>query len=426
MCRWRIPATICVVALAVPTHGAAQSAPSEAVIDCGSKLAPMTPAIAAAFGLDRLRAFVEKPNRVEGSFASGDFAQSAVPTDPSATAVELTFELGEVELYEATADLDGCADSIRSAAHARVRIGDDVLAFEADGILWQSANEPAAHFQATADLATATGHYDPHLDASRIHLGQIEIALYVSPGHVRGSITTEAVYFDNVAQRVRYRRGRSSDYADQSVLFRLGFPRDRCADYELPFADDEAIELLRGQTADALRASVARRIGEQTTADAVWKSGDATRVSVELGEPARGGTACLGAARSAGGAAPTARWALGTRFAGRLTTADGRIDLSLHELVLSIDDDGVPRAELRAWVRKEELGAAAQQALPRDPDVLEAVVTYDFEQDTDARFGGIVRLHRQIGDNTFVPLDCVAFPPGGTQDLDDCRYRRPR
>jgi len=39
--------------------------------------------------------------------------------------------------------------------------------------------------------------------------------------------------------------------------------------------------------------------------------------------------------------------------------------------------------------------------------------------------GGIVRLHRQVLDNTFVPLDCVAFPPGGTQDLGDCRYRRP-
>jgi len=426
MCRWRILATLCVAVLSGPTDGMAQSAPSAALIDCGGKPVPITPAVAAAFGLDRLRAFVEKANSVEGSFASGDFAQSAVPTDPSATTVELTLELGEVQFYEAAADRDSCADSIRSAAHARVRIGNDVLTFETDGVLWQSANDPSAHFYATADLATATGSYDPQLDTSRIHAGGIEISLYASPGQLRGNITVAAVYFNSETQRVRYLRGRSSDYADRSVLFKLSFPDDRCADYEVPFANDEPIELLRGQTAYALGAAVAGRIGERTAADAVWKDGRETRVTIEPGEPARGGTACLAAARFTGDrTAPTARWTLRTRLAGRLTTADGRIEMPLRELVLSVDDDVVRRAQLRAWVSQEELSAGARQALERDPDVLEAVVTYDFEQNADARLGGIIRLHRQLVDNTFVPLDCVAFPPGGTQDLGDCRYRRP-
>ncbi|HEY3518203.1 MAG TPA: hypothetical protein VGL98_14235 [Gammaproteobacteria bacterium] len=396
----------------------AASGSSASQVRC-AEAAPLTSAIADDFGLERLEAFLEQRNIVAGQFADDGTTEIAPPGERSAT-VELRFDVGEFSYYKKTVDAAGaCDDSIWSDAHVWVRIGNGLLSFDADGRLWKGKNEPSAHFYADADLLAATGSYRPRLDLARAHVAKIEVALYVSPGQLRGDINSAVAYFRDEAQLQRYRQGDWSAYAARTTLFSLGFPGDRCEDHELPFAHDEAIERLDNQSADEWRSRALGLIGETAIIDAVWKDGERTEVAVEPGEQVSG-TVCLGTSTSVGHhLAPASELALRIPLAGRLRSTDARLDTALDELVIGIDDGTVVRATLR--LLSAPLSDAQKAALGANADAFSARLSYDFEREP-ASLDGIVELLAQTTPDRYRRVGCVAFPRGGKADVDDCRY----
>jgi hypothetical protein len=391
---------------------------------CDGEVVPLTPAAEQVFDLVRLRAFLEGPNTVHGRFVDGE--NRAVPAEQSATEIELRFELGEFSYYAGTVPdgVDYCGQ-VRASAHVQVRVGDGLLLFEADGILWKTHDRASALFQAhpPTDLATATGSYEPALDTSKDHTGEIHTTIYVFPGQLRGDITPIAFYFNNEAQRQRRVAGDPWAYADRQALFHLSFPEDECEHDELPFAHDEVIELLHGQSADALRARVASLIPETTVIDAVWSDNSETRVTIALGDPVLG-TVCVGSSRLVGRwPPPSYDLALRMPLAGRLRSTDRRIDLPISRLVVGVDNDNaIPHATLGLRVPTADLSDAQRQALAADADLLSGRVTYDFDP-KPTRIDGMLDLHKQKSPQSYTPTGCVAFPPGGKSDTA-CRYPR--
>ena len=386
-----------------------------------SEQAPLTSQIAEQFRLELLRAYLERSNSVAGHPSADGTADTAPPTEQGAT-VELEFDVGEFSYYEKTPDAEiGCDDSVRAPAHVAVRIGDELLSFEADGVLWKGRHEPSAHFYADTDLAMVTGSYRPPVDLTRAHAGMISVALYASPGHLRGDITAAVAYFRDEAELQRYRQGDWRAFFTPRVLFpfRLGFPDDACEDRELPFTHDESIEPLARRSADEWRARAVDLIGATTVVAAVWKDGRETEVAVDLGAPGVG-TACLGKSFFP---APASELALRIPLAGRLRSADARLDVPLDHLVVRIDGGAVVRATLWSRLPSAPLSAAQQEALGSNVEAFLARVDYDAEREPPL-FNGIVELLAQTAPNSYSRVGCIAFPPGGKADTGTCRYRR--
>jgi len=394
----------------------AAGAISASQVHCADQ-APLTAAIAEEFALEALRAYLERPNVVIGNFGEGGAGQTAPPAEQSAP-VEIRFDVGEFSYYQKTVEADAaCDDSIHAPAHVAVRIGNGLLSFEADGVLWKGRYEPSAHFYADADLATATGSYRPSLDLARVHVGTISVALYAASGHLRGDVNAAVVYFRDKAQLQRLRQGAWGDYAERLLLFRLGLPGDACWNNELPFAYDEAIEQLDRQSAGQWRARAIDVIGATPIIDAVWKDGSETQVAVEIGEPVVA-MACLGKSIYP---APASESALRIPVAGRLRSTDGLVDMSLDELVVGIDRGAIVRATVRSRVPPARLREEQREALGPSADVISARLNYDFEHEL-ARLNGIVELLALTSPTSYRRVACVAFPRGGKADVDDCRY----
>lgn len=380
---------------------------------CDIEEVQLTPAVEEAFDLDQLRAFLTRPNAVDGQFRE---------SEQTATPVELSFQLGEFSYYVARAESEECADEIRASANVGVRVGTGFLDFEIDGVLWKRENRASAQFYASDSLAAATGSYEPDLDTSRLHDGMIEISMYVSPGHLRGDIDLAVYYFDDEQQLRQRLQGDFSSYSERQPLMQLKFPSDSCEDHELPFAYDQRIELLRAQSAGELREQVATRIAEGEQVDAVWKDDRETQVAIELGEPIEG-TVCLDHGMPFSQMNLNSDWVVRIPIAGRLRSSDFRLNLPLHELFVGVDTAAISGATLHAWVPAATLSEAQAQALGSPVDVLNAWINYDF-QPRPPQVDGIVYLHRELQSGSYTPVDCVAFPPGGDRDSGECRSGR--
>ena len=382
--------------------------------------APMTAEIAEEFQIETLRAYLERSNSVAGHFGADGTADTPPLAEQGAT-VELEFDVGEFSYYKKLVDAPtDCDDSIWADAHVSVRIGDRLLSFEADGALRKGRHEPSALFYADADLALVTGSYRPPLDVARAHAGKTEVALYASPGHLRGDINVAVAYFRDEAELQRYRQGDWRAFVARAVFpFRLDFPDDACEDHELPFTHDEAIERLNRLSADEWRARAVDLIGATTVVAAVWKDGGETEVAVDLGAPAVG-TACLGKSFYP---APVSELGLRIPLAGRLRSADARLDMPLDELVVGIDGGAVARVTLRRRLPSAPLSPAQREPLRTNADVLTAQLDYELGQERRPP-DGIVELLAQTAPNSYSRVGCIAFPPGGKADTGTCRYRR--
>jgi hypothetical protein len=387
---------------------------------CDVEQVPLTQAAEQAFDLEQLRAFLVDLNTVEGRFVEG--VQSPELTEQTATTIELSFELGEFSYYTVATESDGCSDEVRAAAHVRGRVGNDLLLFEADGVLQKRENRASAWFYASSDLAMATGSYEPDLDRSRIHAGSIEISVFVAPGELRGDINSAVYYFDDEAQVRRRQEGDWFAFTESQNLFQLGFPGDECEDHELPFAHNLGIQLLRGQSPDQLREHAASRIAESAQVDAVWQDGRATQLTIELGEPIEG-TVCLVHGRPFSQMNLNSDWVVRIPILGRLRSGDARLDVPLDKLFVGVDATAISGASLRGWVPAASLNAAQTQALGPAFDVLDIWINYDFDRNSP-RLSGIVYLLSEVRPGSYRWTDCVAFPPGGDRDTRECRYRR--
>lgn len=398
--------------------------PGEASVSvvCDVEEVPLTPAAERAFDLERLRDFLAEPATVEGHFGERD--ASAAETERSATAIELTFEIGEFTHYAGmTESSDDCGE-VRAPAHVEVRIGNGLLLFQADGLLLKTDRHVSAWFYASTDLTTV-GSYEPELDTTRAHAGKVEISLYAFPGQLRGDINLVAIYFRDETQRERYLQGRRWAYVDRQTLFQLGFPHDECEDHELPFAHDEAIEVLNGQSADELRARAANLVAETLVFDGVWRNDSETRVAVEIGEPVEG-TVCVASSETSGDLAmkQSSDWLVRVPVAGRLHSADARIDMPLENFILGLDDkNAISRATLRGIVSTADLKEDQRQRLGADVDQVDARVSYGLDSQP-AEVDGIVYLQQEAQSRQYSWTDCIAFPPGGAWDIGECRYSR--
>ncbi len=405
-------------------EGTASGRPAASRAACDVEEHPLSRAADRAFRLKPLRGFLDGPITVEGHL--GEAQHVAGRARQSATPIEAVFGLGKFTYYKMSTNTVDCVDQVKTSAHIKVRVGGSLLRLEADGVLWKLATDASAHFYARTDLAAATGSYEPELDSSKPHLAQIEISMYVSPEQLRGDLIVEALYFEDRDHLQRYRTGDWRASADLRVLTRWSFPDDECEDYELPFAHDAPIELLRGQSADELRSKVTALIGQTTTVDAVWKDDRKTQVTVELGTLLEG-TACLGSSSTAGGKQPLPRrgWQLRLPVAGRLRTGDARLDMPINELLLGVQGRTIPRATLGALVRTDALSDAERQALAADADAdaLQARVFFDFSR-KPVLFDGGVDVFHEVQSGVYMPIDCVSFPPGGESDTGSCHYRR--
>jgi hypothetical protein len=377
--------------------------------------APMTAGIAEELDLQRLTAFLEQAHVVVGRFGAEGAREAAPPSEATAT-IEFSFDVGEFTYYKKTADAEArCEDRVSAPARVAVRVGGDLLTFEANGHLWKSRGEPSAHFYAAADLAAATGRYRPVLDATRPHVGLVEVSLYAAPGHLRGKISPGVVYFRDEAQLQRYRQGEWRAFAEYASLFRLGFPDEVCADNELPFAFDERIEPLAGLSAAEWSARAVRQIGDAALMSGVWEEGNETEVAIELGEPVDG-AACLG--RSFHPAVPPSELALRLPLAGRLRSSDGRLDMPLDELIVRVDRGMLVRATVRSWTPATRLTEAQRRSLGSNVDVLSARISYDFE--CAAPMDGLVELMAHI--DAYTPVGRVIFPSIADRDVSGCVY----
>ena len=323
-------------------------------IDCGAERRPLTSAEKRAFELVPLQAFLEKPQRVEAH--ANESTRRAPAVGPSDIAIDLAFQVGPLSYYKATRDLEQCDDTVRADVHVRARVGDDLLRFEGNGVLWKGRHDVSAIFHADADFSTIAGTFAPEVDESRVHARAIELSMYVAPGQLRGSLVPSVIYFANEAQRQRRLGGQRSAYREQRWWAGWAFPAaDGCGDSALPFAHDEPIQQLHGKSADEVRAQVAVLLAEAGTVDAVWRDDQETRLAVELGEASQG-TACLQSARwTVDYTAPRSALALLIPVAARLRTADARIDMPLDQLLVSIDGNETIGATLRGWIPIERL-----------------------------------------------------------------------
>jgi hypothetical protein len=388
---------------------------SASTVHCADP-APMTAAIAEEFDLQRLTAFLEQAHVVVGRFGAGSLKETAPPGEPTAT-IAFSFDVGEFTYYKKTADAEAlCEDRVAAPARVAVRVGSDLLSFEADGRLWRSRSEPLAHFYAAADLATATGSYRPVLDETRPHVGIAEVALYVAPGHLRGDLGPFVLYFRNEAWLQRYRQGESWAFSDGASLFRLGFPEDVCTDNELPFAFDQRIELLAGVSAVEWRARAVRLMGGAAVASGVWEEGNETGVAIELGAPVEG-AACLGRSYHP---APVTELALRLPLAGRLSSSDGRLDLPLDELMVRVDRGVLVRATVRSSAPATRLTDAQRRSLGSNVDWFSAWVSYDFE--CAAPMQGRVELMVTTSANSRSTVERFEFPALAGVDVSGCIY----
>jgi hypothetical protein len=395
--------------------GAADGGGTASQIQCAAQ-APLTSKIADELQLETLRAYLERSNSVAGHFG----AETAPPDEQGAT-VELEFDVGDFSYYEKTPDAEiGCDDSVRAPAHVAVRIDDGLLSFEADGLLWKGRHEPSAHFYADTNLAMVTGSYRLPIDLARPHVGKISVSLYASPGHLRGGIDAAVAYLRDEAELQRYRQDDWSAFFARPVAFpfRLAFPDDACEDGELPFAHDEAIEPLARRSADEWRARAVDLIASTTRADAVWDDGRETEVAVELGEPV-GGTVCLGA--SFNPLARASELALTVPLAGRLRSADARLDMPLSALMVYIDAGVVVGATMGDRPPITAVSERQREALGASADLLLARLDYDFAREP-ASLNGMVELLARTEPNSYTRVGCVAFPRGGKSDKGSCRY----
>ena len=410
----------CVSAPAAAPNAGAQQGVAASTLDCHLEEVSLTPAVEQAFHLDQLRAFFEKPNTVQGFF--GNRQEKSARAESSRTSIEIKVDLGKLSYRQRTPKSgETCRDLIYAKPHIQVRVGEEELLFEADGVLWWLRNTAMAQVYASTDLAAATGSYQPELDISRVHAGIIETVLFLSPRQLRGDISVAAIYFANEAQLQRYRGGDAlNSLGGFQRLRQLSFPEDQCEDHELSFARDEPIGLLHGQSADELRVRAEKLIARTPVVDAVWRDNRETRVAAQLRGPVKG-TVCLMGGSEHTQVGLNTEWVLRMPVAGRLSTRDGRLDMPLDELIVGVDDVGMRGATLHAWIPTVGSSDAKIRALPAGADVLEAYAKYDFGS-KPARVNGIVNFLGEA-DRLFHRKDCLAFPPGGERDTGDCRSR---
>lgn len=394
--------------------GRAGSAAS--MTDCKARQVPLTAAVSDTFGVETLRDFLATPHTFEAELREG---RNAGARSRRNVTVEVRFELGEVSAYEVASE---CIDYVTAPVHLQVRVGNGLLAFAANGVMFKGEGEALARFYAAADLAAATGDFEPEIDVSRLHIGQIETSMHVAPGHLRGQVQFEAIYFKDDTQLRDHQSGLWWDYAEFDSFATLHFPDDDCYDSELPFRPDEPIAAFSGRSADQLRAAVERLIGDAATADAVWRDGTTTDMRVHIGKRA-GRVACLRGDTYQRDGAANASSLLRMAVQGRVRSGDGRIDMPLDELTVWAVSGEIARAELSApSIPAARLSRAERRALGVDADVLDALIRYDFEP-AARRSNGRIYLYENVTPGWSNRADCVAFPPGSALDTD-CRYAR--
>ena len=405
-----VGAALFAVAAMTPAHGMS-------IIDCKLEQRELTAAVREDFRLDELLAFLAQPYSAVG-YVQGDSPASMLSTVGTAP-IEVTVELGELVYGVTTVDNASCADTVHTTARLRADIGDGFLSFDAEGFLSIRRGDVSARLYGDADLADAGGTFEPRLDTTRSHLGNIDVSMSVYPGHLRGTVGVGVTYFEDDAQ-LRRHKAECWIGGEYQRLFglALGFPADGCTQEEVPFADDVPIALLNEQTSADIRARAAQRVLHGLIVDAVWRDSSVTQVEFDLGEPV-GGTACLGTPSVF---PPMPGRQLRIPIAGHVRSSDRLVDLPLKYLSAIIGEDGtIDVVMLGGGSSASELSDAARRALGSDVDRVSVGATYHFDGDT-LTIDGMVDLREEDRPGGYARTNCLAFPPDGKQDIEDCRY----
>lgn len=379
---------------------------------CASVEAPLTPEVEQAFGLAQLRAFLAGPRVV---IAEPHEIPDAQPKLEGPIEIEFKFELGEFT-YRMGQD----CDSVSAPVQVNVEVGHGLLSFRASGGMFKQAGKLNAFMYTKADLATATGSYRPFIDDSHPHIGQIEIPIYVYPDQLRGSVLPELLYFQNQDALTRWLEGTpagapgAASFPSFTTPVQLDFPVDDCMDAEWPLALDAALELLGGRSPGQIRSDVVARIAPQTSFPAVWNDNSETVVRVEVSEGAAD-SVCARASDKPASMRDGPEFELAMSAMGSLRTDDGKIDTVLNRLTVTV---GGEHGETRS--------ARLRGFMPEAPgQTFDAWINYAFDNGAVST-EGIVHFLNEVSPGAGTYGDCVAFPPGGKTDKDDCRYvRRP-
>jgi hypothetical protein len=103
-----------------------------------------------------------------------------------------------------------------------------------------------------------------------------------------------------------------------------------------------------------------------------------------------------------------------------------RVDLPIENLVVVVaEDNAIPVILLGGSLLRSEMSAAQRRA--SDADIVAFSTEYRLDGES-LSFDGMVELRNEdrfeAPVKTYSRADCLAYPPGGESDRDDCRHRR--
>lgn len=382
---------------------------------CDTHIAPVTDAVRADYGLSQLAEQLAAETTVEAgwSWIKGDGSGQLPDMEP--VPVTFRFELGDFAFLKSDEATEGSifCDSVRAPVRVHIEVGDGLLSLDAVGSVWKGEGELETHLYARADLARATGSYQLALDESRPHIAGAEMALSIFPGHVRGDVIPFVQYFDDEAEAQAYLAGDPTAYGDLHAQTSFRMPLDACDQHAFPVPMHDDNELLGDRSPATLIEEATGRMTGLLTPSAVWDDDSETAVAIEF-DPTRAEVACVAVETFGSPSMTEAAVVVRTAMDGHLQSADGRVDLPLSSLVLTLG-----RNDLAPWqllFRGYQLAGDADEGF--DGDRLDAEVQVDLTGDAPS-LDGFVEVHASSS-----PTGCMAFPIGGKWDTEHCRSTR--
>jgi hypothetical protein len=377
-----------------PTSDAWPSAPSEGSSGGSSRCAttemPLTEAVERDFGLAALRQQLEQTQVFQAQRRTWSQDDETFGEQP--IKVELAIELGEFSFHASNATERDYCNNVRAPLTMHVRAQDALFEFTAQGGLLLEEASPETHVYASADSASLTGDLFPP--------GLVEVTLSAFPRQVRGEIHSWGIA--------------------------VSLTPDACWQHELPLAPEEHVDFLDGRSVAELVAEAEDALQHTAMYDAVWQDSTETTLTLELGGGAAG-TACARydlPLSDAEGYRNRPHIELRVPYAGHLSTGDGRLAMPLDQLLLVVgsEDGGLWRVHGRGEALAPDFGSD-EGSVRGEGDRLDAWIDFDLTSEP-ASADGFIEIQDADGPSSWRPVDCVAWPTGGSWDQNHCRYQR--
>lgn len=284
---------------------------------------PASPELESAFDVAEIVAATSAPLEVAIAWGAGRYSRPEVAAE---TTLDATITL-EPFTYVESSMPSPCFDNVYARATVALSTRDGMVIATAQGTLERRLDEIYWHLNATVDLSEVQGTLDIPIDPSRIHSGQLEIEITGTPDGVRGSVRATVLDFETEQAYQAWIGPTSRVHPAAAVVLSGWFPIDDCgADSWFPVDATEKHAAFGGKSPIEMFHAAEDAFGDPFEAEALWRDGSPTNVSVDLGEPPSG-TLCIGA--------PNDYVTLQYKGSSSIVSSDGRIDTLISDLSIS-------------------------------------------------------------------------------------------